>query len=87
MARYSVLIKTSAAKEVDTIPQRRDRRRIVNRISSLADDPRPRGCQKLAGREERYRVRQGSYRILYSTDDEARVVLVVKVGHKKQAYR
>ncbi|MEE9280057.1 MAG: type II toxin-antitoxin system RelE/ParE family toxin [Myxococcota bacterium] len=87
MARYSILIKTSATKEIETIPQRRDRRRIVSRISSLADDTRPRGCQKLAGSEERYRVRQGSYRIVYSIDDEARVVLVVKVGHRKEVYR
>ncbi len=87
MERYSVLIKTSAAKEIETIPQRRDRRRIVQRISSLADDPRPRGCVKLAGREERYRVRQGRHRIVYSIDDPKRDVLVVKVGQRKEVYR
>jgi mRNA interferase RelE/StbE len=80
------LIKTSAAKEIDDIPNRKDRRRIVERIRSLEDEPRPPGCQKLSG-QDRYRVRQGVYRIVYSIEDEKLVVQVVKVGHRKDVYR
>jgi mRNA interferase RelE/StbE len=86
VARYEVLIKTSAAKEIDDIPNRKDRRRIVERIRSLEDEPRPPGCQKLSG-QDRYRVRQGVYRIVYSIEDEKLVVQVVKVGHRKDVYR
>jgi len=53
----------------------------------LAKAPRPPGSQKLAGGSERYRLRQGAYRILYSVDDEARVVEVVKIGHRREVYR
>ncbi len=87
MARYSVRIKTSAIKELEAISTKRERQRIVRRISGLADDPRPRGCQKLTGGEEWYRVRQGRYRIVYSMDDVELLVEVVRVGHRKAAYR
>ena len=87
MARYSVRIKTSAIKELEAISTKRERQRIVRRISGLADDPRPRGCQKLTGGEERYRVRQGRYRIAYSIDDVELLVEVVGIGHRKAAYR
>ena len=87
MARYSVRIKTSALKEIEAIPLKRERQRIVQRIGALADEPRPRGCQKLAGGDERYRVRQGRYRIVYAVDDGAHLVEVFKVGHRKSVYR
>jgi mRNA interferase RelE/StbE len=87
VARYSVRIKTSAVKEIEAIPTKRERRRIVNRISALADDPRPPGCQKLAGGENRFRVRQGRYRIVYSVEDSELIVEVVRVGHRKDVYR
>ena len=86
MASYELLIKRSAAKEIEAIPRRQDRRRVVERIRRLADDPRPPGCHKLSGRD-RYRVRHGDYRILYSIEDERLVVYVVKVGHRKDVYR
>ena len=86
MARYRILIKTSAAKEIEKIANRSDRRRVVNRIQGLADDPRPRGCEKLSG-QERYRVRQGVYRIVYSVEDDELIVHIVKVGHRKDVYR
>ena len=79
MASYRIRIKRSAAKELESIGTRADRRRIVQRIQSLADDPRPPGCQKLSGRD-RYRLRQGRYRILYSIQDE---ILVVHARTKK----
>ena len=87
MASYSVLIKTSAAKELEAVEPRALRIRIVSRIQSLARTPRPSGSQKLAGDAERYRIRQGAYRIVYSVDDESRVVDVVKIGHRREVYR
>ena len=86
MARYSVQIKPSAVREIESIPQKKTRQRIVRRIRSLADDPRPRGREKLSG-QDRYRVRQGNYRIVYAIEDEALIVFVVKVGHRSSVYR
>lgn len=86
MARYEVLIKTSAAKEIEHIPTKKDRRRVVERIRSLGEEPRPHGCQKLSG-QDRHRVRQGVYRIVYSVHDDRLVVQAVKVGHRKDVYR
>ena len=79
MARYNIQIKPSAVREIESIPQKKTRQRIVQRIRSLANDPRPHGCDKLSG-QERYRVRQGDYRIVYSIQDEALIVFVVKVA-------
>ncbi len=76
MAKYKILIKASAAKEIERLPSRKDRRRVVDRIRSLADDPRPKGCEKLSG-QERYRLRQGNYRIIYSIADDILTVRVV----------
>lgn len=87
MASYSVLIKTSAAKELEAVEPRAVRIRIVSRVRSLAQTPRPRDSQKLAGDAERYRIRQGAYRIVYSVDDVTRIVEVVKVGHRREVYR
>ena len=86
MARYRVLIKTSAAKEIENISNRSDRRRVISRIQGLAVDPGPRGCEKLSG-QDRYRVRQGVYRIVYSVEDNRLIVHVVKVGHRRDVYR
>jgi len=85
VAHYSVLIVRSAAKELEAVPLK-DRRRLVQRIRALADDPRPPGCQKLSG-EEKYRVRQGDYRILYEIVDDTLVVTVIRVGHRRDVYR
>ena len=85
MAGYSLAIKRSAARELEELPVR-DRRRVVARIRSLADDPRPRGCEKLSG-EEKYRIRQGALRILYEIDDGLRVLTIVKIGHRRDVYR
>lgn len=85
MASYKVLIKPSAVREIEAIPKK-DRIRIVRRIQVLCESPRPPGCEKLTG-EEQYRVRQGPYRVVYSIDDQAQDVLVVKVGHRREVYR
>jgi mRNA interferase RelE/StbE len=86
MARYRILIKPSAARDIEDIPEKKQRQRVVARIESLADSPRPRGCEKLSG-QERYRVRQGVYRIVYAIEDDALLVYVVKVGHRSSVYR
>ena len=86
MARYRVSIKPSAVREIEAIPQKRRRQRVVKRIEALADDPRPPGCEKLTG-QDRYRVRQDPYRIVYSVEDDILVVYVVKVGHRSDVYR
>ncbi|HTG35400.1 MAG TPA: type II toxin-antitoxin system RelE/ParE family toxin [Thermoanaerobaculia bacterium] len=87
MARYRLVIKESAAKEIERVGQKQDRQRIVERIRSLAENPRPFGCEKLSGRQELYRVRTGRYRIVYSILDQELVVSVVKVGDRKGVYR
>jgi len=86
VAKYKIQIKPSAVREIEAIPQKKQRQRIIDRISSLADAPRPRGCEKLSG-SDRYRVRQGTYRIVYSIEDDALIVFVVKVGHRGSVYR
>jgi mRNA interferase RelE/StbE len=85
VASYSIRIKRSAAKEIESLPAR-DRARVVDRIAGLAENPRPRGCEKLSG-EEKYRLRQGDYRILYQILDRELVVTVVRVGHRRDVYR
>jgi len=85
MARYRLLFKKSIAKDLRAIPKK-DVQRILKRIETLADDPRPDECEKLTD-QERYRIRQGPYRILYEVQDDVRAVVVVKVGHRKDVYR
>jgi mRNA interferase RelE/StbE len=87
VASYKLLLNASATKEIEVISSKRERQRIVARIGELADNPRPHGSQKLAGHRNRYRVRQGPYRILYSVNDAASEVVVVKVGHRREVYR
>jgi mRNA interferase RelE/StbE len=86
VADYRLLIKPSAMEEIEAVSTKRDRQRIVRRIAALATEPRPRGCEKLAGATSVYRVRQGRYRVLYSVDDSARTVDVLKVGHRRDVY-
>ena len=87
MAEYRLLIKASAAKELDAVGTKADRQRIVQRIQALARDCRPQGSEKLAGYADRYRVRQGNYRIIYLVDDELREVTIFRIGHRKDVYR
>lgn len=87
MASYRLQLKASAAKEIEAIEPRKVRRQIVERIASLAQEPRPPGCEKLAGHLQRYRIRQGAYRIVYSVVDNLLVVFVVKIGHRSSVYR
>lgn len=85
MESYKVRIRRSAADELEHVPKK-DLSRIVERIRGLATEPRPRGCEKLSA-QERYRIRQGDLRIVYSIDDDARTVEIVKIGHRGEIYR
>jgi mRNA interferase RelE/StbE len=85
MAGYRVFFRKSVQKDLDLIPKK-DLRRILERIERLAMEPRPKGCEKLTG-QERYRLRQGRYRIVYSIQDEELTVWVVRIAHRKQIYR
>ena len=85
MASYRLLIKPSAAKELEGLP-RKDRSRVVARMQGLSDQPRPPGCEKLTG-HDLFRVRQGKYRILYEVQDHDLVVIVFKIGHRRDVYR
>lgn len=82
MASYKLLIKPSAAKEIESA-LKKDRFRIVKRIQDLSADPRPPGCEKLSGHDEKYRVRQGTYRIVYTISDAGLVVCIVSLGGRK----
>ena len=85
MAAYKIFFKKSVEKDLAAIPKK-DLKRIIERIGGLAEDPRPQGCEKLTG-QERYRLRQGRYRMVYSIQDNELTVWVVKVGHRKDIYR
>lgn len=86
MAKYNIRIKKSALKELEAVGTKADRRRIIKRIESLATDPRPAGSTRLSGLD-RYRIRQGRYRILYTIEDMELLVYVIKVGDRKNVYR
>jgi len=85
MGNYRIVIKKSAAKEIEKI-QKQDRIRIIEKIRSLSSDPRPSGSKKLS-RKEKYRIRQGNFRILYQVIDDALVINVVKVEHRRDIYK
>jgi mRNA interferase RelE/StbE len=83
---YEVRLKPSAERALRKLP-REIQRRIASRLDSLGGDPRPSGCEKLAGADRLYRVRTGDYRIVYRVDDDVLVVLVIAIGHRSDIYR
>ncbi len=85
MASCKLVFKKSVAKDLRTIPNP-DLKRILARMRTLAEDPRPPGTEKLSG-EDKYRLRQGNYRILYTVNDADICVVIVKVGHRREVYR
>lgn len=87
MASYKVVIRKTAAKELEAVGGKADRERIVQRIQALAHDPRPMGVEKLTAHGDKYRIRQGNYRILYEIEDDVLIVTVVKIGDRKDVYR
>jgi mRNA interferase RelE/StbE len=85
VASYRLLIKPSAAKELEALPKE-DRRRVAARMQRLSDEPRPAGCEKLTGRDL-FRVRQGKYRLLYEVQDRDLAVIIFEIGHRRGVYR
>lgn len=85
MAAYELVFRKSVAKDLRNLPKR-DLQRVLSRIDTLADEPRPAGAEKLSGREL-YRIRQGQYRIVYEIADQCLIVTVVRVGHRRDIYR
>ncbi len=85
MARYKLEITSSAAKELSDIPPKH-LRRIVARIRALADDPRPPGSKKLCA-QEKYRIRQGDYRVLYQIEDDIPAIYIIMIAHRRDVYR
>jgi mRNA interferase RelE/StbE len=84
---YRLVIKSSAAKELEAIGQKADRVRLIASIQALARQPKPIGAEKLSGQIDLYRIRVGNYRVVYEIDNGQIVVTVIKVGHRKEIYR
>jgi mRNA interferase RelE/StbE len=82
---YKVVVKKSAEKELRSIPSR-DLMKLIDRIKNLSIQPRPQGCEKMAG-EDRYRIRQGDWRFIYTVEDPSKTVTVYKIGHRREVYR
>jgi mRNA interferase RelE/StbE len=85
MAQYTISFKPSAVKQLERLPKS-VQRRIVSAIEELADDPRPAGCVKLLGQENLWRIRVGSYRVVYSIDDDNLEVMILRIVHRKDVY-
>lgn len=85
MARYELLIKRAVAKDLRVIPNK-DVKRILDKIHALPENPLPPGVEKLAG-QDKYRLRQGNYRILYTVDNHQVTITVIKVAHRREVYR
>jgi len=86
VTRYTVKIRTKALKALGALP-RATRDEIQRAIDALAEEPRPAGVKALQGRKRLWRVRLGAYRVVYSIQDEVLLVLVVRIGHRRDVYR
>ena len=86
MDKYTVVFARSARKELESLPDQVVER-VLPRIEDLVDSPRPAGCRKLSGEQNLWRIRIGDYRVIYSVDDRERLVDIVAVRHRKDAYR
>jgi mRNA interferase RelE/StbE len=82
---YTVRVPRAVQKQIAALPPA-DGRRVLDAIHALADDPRPPGCVKLSN-ADLWRIRIGSYRVLYAIDDAARMVAIVRVAHRREVYR
>jgi mRNA interferase RelE/StbE len=87
VACFKIDFKASAYKELETLPDNATRSRVIRRIESLAENPRPPGCEKLTDRGNHYRIRQGDYRIVHTIEDDRLVILIIKIRHRRDVYR
>ena len=85
MAKYKIEFKKSAGKELEKLPQKY-LKRIIRKIRLLEENPRPEGCEKLTDRD-RYRIRQGNYRVVFEIDDKEKKLIIYKIGDRKEIYR
>ena len=85
MASYNILISATAEKALKKIPKK-DRIKIIELIQTLAFKPLPQGVRKLMGEQNIYRVRQGNYRVIYELRNKKLIILVLKIGHRKNIY-
>ena len=85
MVNYKVLIKNSAEKELRSLPGV-DLKRVVKRLARLSINPRPISSEKLSG-QNHYRIRQGSWRIIYLVNDRRKEVTIFRIGHRREVYR
>jgi mRNA interferase RelE/StbE len=86
MAKYRVQISATAERQLRRLP-RDDQLRVVRAVLTLAQDPRPQGCRKLQGYDDVFRIRVGTYRVIYSVEGRQLRVIILKVGHRKDVYR
>lgn len=86
MDEYALEVSATAERQLRRL-QKADQRRVVQTIRQLATDPRPRGTRKLSGYDDVYRVRSGRFRIIYSIEDRRLLIIVLKIGHRKDVYR
>ncbi len=86
MARYSIEISRTAEKQLEKL-NRDDQRRVGRAILALADDPHPQGSRKLTGYDDVFRIRVGRYRVLYSISGKTLIIIILKIGHRKDVYR
>jgi mRNA interferase RelE/StbE len=84
--KYAVALERTAARFLLRLRDVKLKKRLDDAIEALSDDPRPHGCRKLAGTSDRYRIRVGDYRIIYSVDDGKVTVLVLVIGHRREVY-
>jgi mRNA interferase RelE/StbE len=85
VANYSLEIKPSAQKELDSLDDSVFRR-IDRKILALAENPRPTGCKKLRGYRDQWRIRVGDWRVVYFIDDSAKLVTIGRVAHRREVY-
>jgi len=86
MARYKVEISRTAERQLRKLGAA-DRRRVVHALVELADDPHPPGSRKLSGYTDVFRIRVGLFRVLYSVEGRTLIVIILKIGHRKDVYR
>ena len=86
MAQYRIEVTATAERQLKKI-RREDKVRILRAISLLAREPRPSGCKKMSGYDDIYRIRIGNYRVIYEIDGKQIIVVILKIGHRREAYR